>query len=331
MIEMLGANWESILLEGRIQNITSFKEQYIAIQEQIDSNESLIASYEEKIEYYEALKTEWDNLLEKYTEDTYIQLLVGAFGNDYENELLNGRTLRWEQFAEDYYNIQVQLKEVTDQIETLAKRMEEYASRIESAANSAMDAVDNLANMKIHSVPTVPSAIPYQSSTHHAQSIGKAYAKGGIITKKDAGEFDVIAHKLGEDHMIAIQEGEAVIPKETVAKNPEAIDTLLSGKELDLKSLVNRDGVLKETTPMGIYSLLEKYQDWITPESAIMSRLNLPSQDFSKLGVVNNNQKETVVQFNGDIHVHEVKDVHDFASKVIKQFPTIVTQQLGKL
>ena len=243
---------------------------------------------------------------------------------------MNGRTLRWEQFAEDYYNIQVQLKEVTDQIETLAKRMEEYASRIESAANSAMDAVDNLAN-NIPSIPTVPSATPYQSSAHHAQSIGKAYAKGGIITKKDAGEFDVIAHKLGEDHMIAIQEGEAVIPKETVAKNPEAIDSLLSGKKLDLKALVNRDIVLQRATPLDNYSMFEKYKDWVIPDSLIMSRLNLPSQDFSKLGVVNNNQKETVIQFNGDIHVHEVKDVHDFASKVIKQFPTIVTQQLGKL
>ena len=125
MIQLLGAEWESILLEGRIQNITAFKDQYVGLQQQIDNNESMIASYEEKIAYYESLKTEWDNLLNKYTEDTYTQLLIGAFGNDFENELLNGRTGRWTQFAEDYYNIQVQLKEVTDQIESLAKRMEE--------------------------------------------------------------------------------------------------------------------------------------------------------------------------------------------------------------
>lgn len=332
MIEMLGANWESILLEGRIQNITSFKEQYIAIQEQIDSNESLIASYEEKIEYYEALKTEWDNLLAKYTEDTYIQLLVGAFGNDYENELLNGRTLRWEQFAEDYYNIQVQLKEVTDQIETLAKRMEEYASRIESAANSAMDAVNDLANVTIPSVPTVNkgSGVNPSNGGGGNKYVASVKAKGGIITKKDAGEFDVIAHKLGEDHMIAIQEGEAVIPKETVAKNPEAIDSLLSGKKLDLKALVNRDIVLQRTTPLDTYSMLEKYKDWIIPDSAIISRLNLPSQDFSKLGVVNNNQKETVVQFNGDIHVHEVQNVDTLSKAIVQQLPRKMAQALSR-
>lgn len=313
MIEMLGANWESILLEGRIQNITSFKDQYIGLQQQIDNNESMIASYEEKIAYYESLKTEWDNLLAKYTEDTYTQLLIGAFGNDFENELLNGRTDRWTQFAEDYYNIQVQLKDVTDQIESLAKRMEEYASRIESAANSAVKAVNDLANVKIPSIPSVNKSSGSSSSNSISGNkyISSVKAKGGIITKKDVGDFDYIARELGEDHMVALTEGEAVIPKENVAKNPEAIDSLLSGQKLDLKALVNRDIVLQRATPLDTYSMFEKYKDWIIPDSLIMSRLNLPSQDFSKLGVVNNNQQQTVIQINGDLSFPNIKSGND--------------------
>ena len=332
MIQLLGAEWESILLEGRIQNITSFKDQYIGLQQQIDNNESMIASYEEKIAYYESLKTEWDNLLAKYTEDTYTQLLIGAFGNDFENELLNGRTDRWTQFAEDYYNIQVQLKDVTDQIESLAKRMEEYASRIKSAANSAVKAVNDLANVKIPSIPSVNKSSGSSSSNNISGNkyISSVKAKGGIITKKDAGDFDYIARELGEDHMIAIQEGEAVIPKETVAKNPEAIDSLLSGQKLDLKALVNRDIVLQRATPLDNYSMFEKYKDWVIPDSVIMSRLNLPSQDFSKLGVVNNNQKETVVQFNGDIHVHEVQNVDSLSKAIVQQLPRKMTQALSR-
>ena len=292
----------------------------------------MIASYEEKIAYYESLKTEWDNLLAKYTEDTYTQLLIGAFGNDFENELLNGRTDRWTQFAEDYYNIQVQLKDVTDQIESLAKRMEEYASRIKSAANSAVKAVNDLANVKIPSIPSVNKSSGSSSSNNISGNkyISSVKAKGGIITKKDAGDFDYIARELGEDHMIAIQEGEAVIPKETVAKNPEAIDSLLSGQKLDLKALVNRDIVLQRATPLDNYSMFEKYKDWVIPDSVIMSRLNLPSQDFSKLGVVNNNQKETVVQFNGDIHVHEVQNVDSLSKAIVQQLPRKMTQALSR-
>lgn len=313
MIEMLGANWESILLEGRIQNITSFKDQYIGLQQQIDNNESMIASYEEKIAYYESLKTEWDNLLAKYTEDTYTQLLIGAFGNDFENELLNGRTDRWTQFAEDYYNIQVQLKDVTDQIESLAKRMEEYASRIESAANSAVKAVNDLANVKIPSIPSVNKSSGSSSSNSISGNkyISSVKAKGGIITKEDRGDLDFVAKSLGEDHMVALTEGEAVIPKENVAKNPEAIDSLLSGQKLDLKALVNRDIVLQRATPLDTYSMFEKYKDWIIPDSLIMSRLNLPSQDFSKLGVVNNNQQQTVIQINGDLSFPNIKSGND--------------------
>ena len=325
MIQLLGAEWESILLEGRIQNITSFKDQYIGLQQQIDNNESMIASYEEKIAYYESLKTEWDNLLNKYTEDTYTQLLIGAFGNDFENELLNGRTGRWTQFAEDYYNIQVQLKEVTDQIESLAKRMEEYASRIESAANSAVNAVKKL---KEAEAETSSSGWYTGGWTSAIKSSKKA--KGGIITKEDMGDLDFVAKSLGEDHMVALTEGEAVIPKENVAKNPEAIDSLLSGQKLDLKALVNRDIVLQRATPLDTYSMLEKYKDWVIPDSLIMSRLNLPSQDFSKLGVVNNNQKETVVQFNGDIHVHEVQNVDTLSKAIVQQLPRKMTQALSR-
>lgn len=340
MIELLGAEWESILLNGRIENIAAFKEQYVALQQQIDSNENLIASYNEKIQYYESLKLEWDNLLAKYTEDTYTQLLIGAFGNDFENELLNGRTERWTQFADDYYNVQVQLKDVTDQIEALAVRMEEYASRIESAANSAVKAVAKLKEAEASAssssaklqTPNITTWTAFDKADMVTRISGKASgrAKGGIISKKDAGDYDLVANALKEDHMVAMQEGEAVIPKETVAKNSEIVNSLLSGKDLDLKSLVNEDGVLQRTTPLDTYAMLEKYQNWIVPDSVIMSQMNIPSQDFSKFGMVNNNQKSTTVNFNGGITVQGVQDGNAFAKEIITKTGRKMTQILNK-
>ena len=332
MIQLLGAEWESILLEGRIQNITAFKDQYVGLQQQIDNNESMIASYEEKIAYYESLKTEWDNLLNKYTEDTYTQLLIGAFGNDFENELLNGRTGRWTQFAEDYYNIQVQLKEVTDQIESLAKRMEEYASRIESAANSAVNAVKKLkeAESSVSSssaklqTPSTTTWTAFDKADMVTRISGKA--KGGIVTKRDAGDLDFIAKDLGEDHTMVLQEGEAVIPKENVAKNPEVVHSLIDGEPL------------KPITPEPILvnkKQLELEAYWNAMESSGMF-LESPKQYAPKLrnniagNIVNNNQQKSTTVSIGDIHVHGVDNVNDFADDLLKYLPNALLQKINK-
>ena len=174
MVQLLGNEWESILLTGRIENVTAFKDQYTALQTEINSNEQLIASYEEKIAYYESLKQEWDNLLSKYEEDTCIQLLITEFGKDYEKELLNGRTISWQQFAENYAHIKDELDKVTQEIEKIAAQAETYASRISTAASSAKNDLNSLA------ASTVPQA--YTSAPEHAANNGYAiYSSTGDI------------------------------------------------------------------------------------------------------------------------------------------------------
>ncbi len=201
---------------------------------------------------------------------------------------------------------------VSDSFQTLHDTINECIKKVEELSKA------------IESIPSSTATV----GVNGGKASGRA--KGGIITKEDRGDLDFVAKSLGEDHMVALSEGEAVVPKETVAKNPEVVNSLLSGQKLDLKSLVNRDIVLQRATPLDTYSMLEKYQDWIVPDSVIMSRLNLPSQDFSKLGVVNNNQKETVVQFNGDIHVHEVQNVDSLSKAIVQQLPNKMTQALSR-
>lgn len=201
---------------------------------------------------------------------------------------------------------------VSDSFQTLHDTIDECVKKVEELSRA------------IESIPSSTATV----GVNGGKSSGRA--KGGIITKEDAGDFDYIARELGEDHMVALTEGEAVVPKETVEENPEVVNSLLSGQKLDLKSLVNRDIVLQRATPLDNYSMFEKYKDWVIPDSVIMSRLNLPSQDFSKLGVVNNNQKETVVQFNGDIHVHEVQNVDSLSKAIVQQLPRKMTQALSR-
>ncbi len=233
------------------------------------------------------------------------QAIVGG-GKDDENSLIASI----EQLGSDPTIEHVTT--VSDSFQTLHDTINECVKKVEELSKA------------IESIPSSTATV----GVNGGKSSGRA--KGGIITKEDAGDFDYIARELGEDHMVALTEGEAVIPKETVAKNPEAIDSLLSGQKLDLEALVNRDIVLQRATPLDNYSMFEKYKDWVIPDSLIMSRLNLPSQDFSKLGVVNNNQKETVIQFNGDIHVHEVQNVDTLSKAIVQQLPRKMTQALSR-
>lgn len=342
MISLLGANWESILMEGRIQNITAFKDKYIGLQQQIDSNESMIASYEEKIAYYESLKLEWDNLLNKYTEDTYTQLLIGAFGNDFENELLNGRTSRWTQFADDYYNIQVQLKEVTDQIEALATRMESYAARIESAANNAVKAVEKLKDAEAN----VTSSKGWYTGGWTSAISGRA--KGGIITKNDEGDLDFVAKSVGEDHMVALTEGEAVIPKEAVDNNPEVVQKLISGEDTTVPATIAErilagDG-LTELSIDGLTKagLTEEQYGQVMHNRAMSMIMN--GLDFSgsntatklpKLIQHLQNIPESKVTKNisvtiGDIHNHNIQNTDQFAKEIKYKLGNIVTQEINR-
>lgn len=347
MIALLGAEWESILLEGRIQNISSFKDQYIGLQQQIDNNEGLIASYEEKITYYESLKEQWDALTSRYEEDTYRQLLIGEFGNDYEDILLNGRTERWEQFADDYYNIQVELKDVTDQIEALAKRMEEYASKIESAANNAVNAITTLANTPIPNVPSGNNTVLQGGGINVAARYAKGTrnAKKGIAEVAEEGAEIITNGKTAviatEPTLVNMGGGETVYTANETEKilssdglepfAPQSIDkNQKNGEELDLTSFVNKDGVIQQFTPTDIYSMLENYRNLFVSDAITMSRFNIPNQDFSKFGIVNNAQKSTVVEFKGDIVLQGVQDVEGFAKAIKYKFPMLMERELGK-
>lgn len=334
MIELLGANWEAILLEGRIENINSFKNRYLGLQQQIDDNTSLIESYNQKIEYYESLKEQWDELTRKYEEDTYIQLLIGAFGNDYENELLNGRTLRWEQFADDYYNIQVELKDITDKIEELAQRMESYANSIETSANNAIKAVEKLKDTSADLPIKTSQKDGKQITSFTAGGLGisaSVKAKGGIVSKKDSGDLDYIAKSLGEDHMIGIQDGEAVIPKKSVENNPELVQGLISDtKNIDVvlkKYGWERCKVSDDIFIDPSFKNLDVFEQGIP--LSVLPQFNLPKIELPKMNMSSDTQPISVNI--GDIHVHGVDNVNGLSQEIINRLPNTLMQKLGSL
>lgn len=313
MIQLLGANWEQQLLSGRIETVTTFRDNYIGLQQQIDSNESLIASYEQKIEYYESLKEQWEDLTNKYQEETYIQLLIGEFGNDYGNQLLNGRTSRWDKFANEYKDIQVNLKTTTDKIEDLAQAMEDYADRMEEAANRAEKAAARAAAANA-------LAAAGGNSTHisgRGTFGGSAFAKGGIVTKEDAGSLDYIAKSLNEDHMIAVREGEAIIPEASVKANPELVEQLIA---------VNGK-VITPYNPFAdanfVNSKIPTYLDHMAEFKS--AQFKLPQYEL--LSKSNNSPINITI---GDIHLHGVNNVDELGNAIINQLPNTLLRRINK-
>lgn len=103
---LIGSEYQKTILNNNILDLENFQNSYISIQTKLNDNEQLIASYEEKIEYYEMLKEQWSSLSDEYSnnvEDMYAKQLLGQ---QWETDVLNGRIQTLNDFRNEYNRIQ---------------------------------------------------------------------------------------------------------------------------------------------------------------------------------------------------------------------------------
>lgn len=103
---LLGSEYQKLILNNNIVDIENFKNRYLKIQSQINDNEELIKSYEEKKDYYEKLKDQWSSISDEYSnsvDDMYAKQLLGA---DWESQVLSGRIDTLDNFRNKYNDIQ---------------------------------------------------------------------------------------------------------------------------------------------------------------------------------------------------------------------------------
>lgn len=136
---LLGSQWEKLILEDRQFAYDTFKTNYLNIESQIYDNTLLIESYNEKIEYYNGLKEQWQEIKEIYQDSVDNQLLKSE-----ELTLEEGLDLLTRE-----ENIETFKKAYVDAQEALAKAAEDSARRQVQAAKeakAAQDYLDSLAN-----------------------------------------------------------------------------------------------------------------------------------------------------------------------------------------
>lgn len=110
-----GSEYEKRILSNNINDVSAFRDKYISVQSQINSNEELINSYEEKKEYYSKLKEEWSNIstaLEEQRDRQYAAQLLGA---NWEKDILDGRLDVLNNFKKQYIQIQNDMAEAARQ------------------------------------------------------------------------------------------------------------------------------------------------------------------------------------------------------------------------
>ena len=112
-IAQWGAGFEQMILAGRIQDINAFKDQYLAVQSQINSNEQLINSYNEKVDYYNKLKDQWSNTTSAYEDEMNAQYAAQVLGANWEADVLNGRLDVLRKFTNEYKSLCQQQADAT--------------------------------------------------------------------------------------------------------------------------------------------------------------------------------------------------------------------------
>lgn len=302
--QILGADWEHQILEGRVVTFDGFKNQYLAIQDQIEDNTGLIASYEEKIVYYQNLKDQWSSITDAYKNSMEDQKAAMLLGADWEAKITNGRLDVLNNFRNEYITTQKAIADAAwnsanEQIKA-AKEAEKGAKGNTGSAGTIGEPKKTTDKYKVVDTngQTISSGLNYKDADNMISASGKQdqweikkFSKGGLITDTPKNPLNGYASILGEDQIIGVQNGERVLTKE---------------------QNINWEEMTKHLP------------DFLSM-AKFMPNFNIPSYDMVPI------TKEEPLSFSiGEIHLHEVRNPDAFAETLIRELPNKMLQALNR-
>lgn len=126
--QYLGSEYQRIILSNNLADIENFKNQYVAIESQINSNEQLKTSYEEKVDYYNNLKQQWEDCTSKYDDEKNKLYASQILGANWEAEVLSGRQQTLANFTSEYERLCQRQADAT---------VNAYNTEVQAAKNAA--------------------------------------------------------------------------------------------------------------------------------------------------------------------------------------------------
>ena len=135
--QYLGSEYQRIILSNNLADIENFKNQYVAVESQINSNEQLKTSYEEKVDYYNNLKQQWEDCTSKYDDEKNKLYASQILGANWEAEVLSGRQQTLANFTSEYEKLcQRQADATVNAYNTEVQAAKNAAAGIASASSS---------------------------------------------------------------------------------------------------------------------------------------------------------------------------------------------------
>ena len=172
---LFGSEYQKLILNNNILDVENFKNQYVNIQQQINSNEELIKSYNEKVEYYNKLKEQWQSLTSEYEKQMNAQYAAQVLGADWEAKVISGRVDVLNAFKNDYITIQ---QSIVDAQQAAAKAQMESLQALVNAEIAAANAIKQ-ARKAAYDNSDVPSSPNINSNHKYTQSNINNMIKGG--------------------------------------------------------------------------------------------------------------------------------------------------------
>lgn len=336
-IQVWGAEYSKIILEGREADLTAFKDNYIAIQEKINSNEDLIASYEEKVKYYEELKQQWSDLSNEYEEAVNEKYAAQMFGDNWDKEILSGQLERFENFRTEYIDLQRRINEATWEYASEQKRALQEA---ENAQNSLNELINNGAGDDnggggggggSEYVSSGTGGLATGRTNTLPITIDKQYGKG---TTNAAKGLALVGEVEGEDELVLDNHGNAAIVSEPTLFNMEGGEQVYPLD--DPRRLIDPEWL---KNPVDLIPLpFENMEYEVDRNRAMQEMLNcIPNFGVFTPDFQNTDRNISTVQKTetnnitiGDIHLHEVQNARDFAKALDKYLPNISLQHKGR-
>lgn len=399
-IELWGQEYEKLILLNRTSDIENFKNKYLKIQSQINDNEELIKSYNEKVDYYNKLKDQWSSLSDEYSnsvDDMYAKMLLGQ---SWETDVLNGRLSTLNDFRNQYNDIQKSISDMAwqsanAQISALnaVKAAEATKAQTSGGSNGYSGSGGNVSSVSKPSQPKKDTVQHYwiyrtlgtfntngQASSKIGMlggdgviSVGGKYLvvkwKKGYVTRGEASSNivnyggngvykryasgtdnakkgwnivseenpELIIRNNGEidlakgEQFYNFQGGEKVIPaNETkeILKNQGNVEPLS-----DSDVITRKDGSILKPIHYEYENILTNF---IKDNPDYMYSMNTMSDNmcrdlFKNAENVNYDNRSVDNRVSiGEIHLHEVPNVDQFARELDRQLAGIVDQKLSR-
>ena len=363
LVQMLGANAEADILSGRLDVLENFKNEYLSIQAQIEDNNLLITSYEEKVKYYENLKQQWADIADAYKNAEEDMYLAQVLGTNAEADLLNGRLDVLEDFKKKYAEIEQALVDIAW---NSANEQNKALASVGSGSTNGSGNIDLGNGADVPDVPTDSTETNAPSNTRtvyeiidangesfgtynspeEAHSVAKRLVNSGeaerpykigeidlpelIEKKKGSGGGSISKNTMAQVFHDGIKKGypDTSMPKD---KKVELLEKLAT-KEISLDSdevpVIARKGEIFLNSPQQSM-LAMNYERLLELTGGI--QWNVPVVNTNPFANVNTAERgqTTNVSF-GTINMYEVNNVRDFAAELDKYSPNIAVQYNGR-